>query len=228
MSKTAMAVAFSEAGYRTPEAQLDAIAHEAWRKWSAKEMGGARRGHVLNALRGERTFALIERFRPAVLAELVGELLTLAHDEIAAQQPQRKAAPAAGGGQLARDTHGHSAPATPSGAEPDRDRGHVGRDTHVSPAPVAPPANHAATVEAKAAVMRRMSQLDLIIVNAQPLRVLRVGEARGWAAKRGIEARFIGYLTMNMPDHWVIGDHVTGDEADAIYAKAEADYAAAA
>jgi hypothetical protein len=234
MAQTAMAAAFTKAGHKTPEERLEEIARDAWAKWSMVDGGSARRDYVkgqLVAEHGDVLWELLQQYRPGVLAEAVGMLLARTADMIAAAAPERQrqnAGKPAGGGQEVRDTQSMCAPATSSGGKPVSGRGRVAVDTHSRNAPAAPPASHAATIAAKTAVMRRLSQLDLVIVNGQPLAKVRVDEARGWAMKHGATSRFILSVTANMPDHWVVGDHVPPDLADELYARAEAEYAAAA
>jgi hypothetical protein len=219
MKQTVMAEAFRDAGYQTADERLDAIAREAWAKWSSHDAGGARRDYVMARLRADLTWALIERWQPAMLTQAVGWLLNRARDEIAAEQPQRNAGKPAGGGRVQSETHPMVAPANPSGATPDGDRGRGGSETQSILASVAPsdagatrrsepagvslePARkvpaaptydrHAATVAAKAEVARRLSRLDTVTIDGKPIGDCIASEVRAWAETRQRDARSAG------------------------------------
>lgn len=110
------------------------MARAAWQKWSGSGDAALRRKHVVDALGaapGSVLITLLDRFRPGLMAEIVGRALVEAEKEI------RDAAKAAGGGQDGFDTQTVVAPAKPSGVEP-VDRGHVKVGTHAVIAPVPP------------------------------------------------------------------------------------------
>lgn len=247
MAQTAIADALERAGWSDP---LDKIALEAWRKWSGENGRGARRDHVRTNLTPALTLALLERYRPQVVRQMVAESIAALLND--AETEIRDAAKAAGGGRDVVDAQGDAAPAKPPGDKPADDRGHSAAETQGLSAPVvtpfrdagasrrggearsgaepthcAPSADkHAATIAAKLGVAARLSKLDTESINGQPVKLIRVGEARAWAAKHKLRARWIELLTANMPDEWVIGDHVPPDLADELYQRAEAEHAA--
>lgn len=258
----AFAAAFAAAGWVDP---LDKLARDAWAKWSTADGRGARRDYVKAGLTPALTLALLERYRPHVLRQIIVESIAelLAEADIGI----RDAAKAAGGGQGADDTQESVAPATSPGVKPADDRGQYGSDTQRRTAPIvtksrdagassrsaganpcttptgaAPPAantkpaaaatlktladKHEAAMRATIATSIEMCKLHTEIINGQPVGKVRVDEARAWASKHGVRARWITLLTANMPDHWVIGEHVPPALADELYARAEAEHAA--
>jgi hypothetical protein len=109
---TAIAQAFAEAGYKDPWDELFAIAIFAWLEHPGEKDGGERRSLVIRFLRQDSTWALLTRFLPGARAQLIGQLLNMAADDI--KRRSREAVQAAGGGHIDADTHLYRAPATPS------------------------------------------------------------------------------------------------------------------
>jgi hypothetical protein len=233
-------------------ARLERLAFEAWQKWSSPSAGTARRDYVAAGLKLEMTWTLIERFQPQTLTLAVGWLLNREKDRIAAEgkRNQNTSVKLVGGGHNRDDARGLIAPATPS-----RDAGRPQAGQRSEPAtgqsapnvraPAAPPS----TTDAKQAkiladkqqaravvtaqVEIRLSRLDAVLVFAKKIGQCTVAEVREWITIRerevrdaGRDVQFARNLIANLPSNAVIREWwKSGDEVDAIYAKAEADHA---
>lgn len=100
----------------------------------------------------------------------------------------------------------------------------MGQDVHVGHAAHAPRASAMAGAAAVSAVAR-LSLLDTFKVNGQPIGDLTPTEANKWADSRERDARFVRLLTANLPPDEPIKKYRTPDDAQALYARAEADHA---
>ena len=137
MEQTAMAQAFAKVGIaETAADRAMHLAMMAWGRYQKSSDGSARREYVMDGLRGEMTFALVEAWDRNALGQAIGQLLNKAREEIARQRPKRDAAEAAGGGHVKLGTQLMNAPATTPGVKPADDRGQAERDAQISPAPV--------------------------------------------------------------------------------------------
>lgn len=157
MSETALAAAFERAGYKPPADLLMQYAIDAWARYPGPNMGGARRGLVIERLKGDMTFALLSKFMPKAVPEAIGMLLNEAELAIEEQRPAktRDAGKPAGRGQAGNATHHSAAPANPSGVKPADDRGHSGVSTHRSAAPVVTPSRDAGEIRRSEAAISK-------------------------------------------------------------------------
>lgn len=96
-----------------------------------------------------------------------------------------------------------------------------GQDVYVGHAAHAPRASAMAGAAAVSAVAR-LSLLDTFKVNGQPIGDLTPAEANKWADSRERDSRFVRLLTANLPQDQPIKKYRTPDEAQALYAQAEA------
>lgn len=78
-----------------------------------------------------------------------------------------------------------------------------------------------AGMEAAAAVARK-TLLDTFRVNGKPIGDLTPQEANAWASSRERDARFVRLLTANLPPDRPIREFRTGEDAQELYAQAEA------
>lgn len=199
LSETAMRSAFQRAGVLTPSQKLDQLAREAWERHPAAQGAGARRKVVREALMGDLTWALIEQWKPSALAIAVGWLLEQAEE------------------QIRQDAEAKASKAT---------RKNRARLQLVETAqPESPKAARLAREEKRAAVLTRasvkLSMLDKVLVNGQPIGDLTPEEALSWASSRERDIRFVMMLTGGLPPGRPIRESWHGDEADKLYEMAE-------
>ena len=236
-TETAISSALRAAGWQLPDERLFTLALAAWAKYPNFQGDGARAAHVREALRGEMTWCLLEHFQPRVLTEAITSLLRDAAEKIAAErEPKRdgvRAVPA-GDGASAGSKPRSETPLSGTQQNPRGDASH-GRhaggqgvhDTQTGLAPRVPSMKeladkHTAAVVSKFATMVRMSKLDTFVVNGQKIGDLTAAEATRWAGARERDARFVRMLTANLPPDRPIRQFISADEADKIYAAAEA------
>lgn len=130
--------------------------------------------------------------------------------------------------RLAEESHRQQRPRQPpKGADKPAPRQEFGKliETPRPTLAAAMLARTAAGREAQAAVgeVLRRSRLEMFRIDGRPLADLSVGAARGWALGRGREARWILLMTANMPPDFIVGRHVTADEADMFWRRARDD-----
>ncbi len=220
------------------------LAEAAWRQYPGKSMTRARREYVKAELRDDPTWIILERIQPQALIGAVSWLLHQAHlrrEEIAGRT-------ANGGGLRCSGDQGRVAPAeedmeAEQGRNPTNgDHGWYtrGSESAISgqttrhPAPTAPPDRTVARVAATLRVLTRHCRLDTVLIDGVPIGDCTVGQVRDWAARRkrdmrdaGRDVRFALALVSNLPAAEVIRQWWrNGAEVDAMYDKAEAEYAA--
>jgi hypothetical protein len=142
MPDTAMAVAFTEAGYTEPEQRLTRIAIEAWGKWPQQAGAGARRQFVQSKL-DPLTLVLFHEWQPNALIMAIGQLLNRTKQEIADEAFEQNAAKAAGSRPHTFETHTPNAQANPPGEQPADDGGRGNSDAHGLHASVVTPSTDA-------------------------------------------------------------------------------------
>jgi hypothetical protein len=86
-----------------------------------------------------------------------------------------------------------------------------------TPLPAVPPGRPSAV----ARVMRTL-WLDVVLINGQPLRYTAVTEAREYKVAQGRHLHFIELCLEGLPDHGVVGDYISDDDAERFHAMAEA------
>lgn len=234
MTKSALAEAFDTA----IDDRLMKIGIDAWAKHHGVNAGGLRRDYVQGALCTDPTWALINGFQPGagILPQAIGWLLNRAEKAIVAQRPKQVTARAVGGDRGVRDNH---MPNVPAASFRDDVRPQVERRSESAtvtsapqkPAPVRSNLTALADKQALRSASRvetaiRLSRLDTFVINNQKIGDLTPAEANAWAGTHEIKVRFIRMLTANLPPGRPIREFVRGDEADAIYQRAEVDYAA--
>ena len=236
-TETAISSALRAAGWQLPDERLFSLALAAWGKYPTFQGDGARVAHVREALRGEMSWCLIEHFQPRVLTEAIASLLRDAAEKIAAEREHKRdgvrAVPAGGGANRPSEPQ----TSTPHSGAQQNPRGDVSRgrpagghpvcDTHTLPAPRRPSITEiadrqAAAMAAKMAMHVRLSKLDTFVANGQKIGDLTASEATRWAGARERDARFVRLLTANLPPDRPIREFVSAEEADKIYAAAEA------
>ena len=151
-----------------------------------------------------------------------------------------------GGGHGKLDTQSFNAPATPfrDHARPQAERGSEPAKSETTPRPAAPARSNltiladkqaqlkilsdkqAARGAASVALAIRLSRLDTMVINGCKIGDLTPEEANAWAGSRERDIRFIRLLTANLPPNRPIREFIRGDEADALYQRAEAENAA--
>lgn len=199
LSETAMRSAFQRAGVLTPSQKLDQLAREAWERYPGASEQAARRRVIREALMGQEAWALIEEWKPSLLATAIGWRLDQAEE------------------QIRQDAEAKASKAT---------RKNRARLQLVETAqPESPKAARLAREEKRAAVLTRtsvkLSKLDTVLVNGQPIGDLTPEEALDWAASRERDIRFVMMLTGGLPPGRPIRESWHGDEADKIYEMAE-------
>lgn len=230
---TAMASAFAAAGIPSADERLIRVGVDAWAKFPGASGDTARRGFVADQLRGEMTYSLLNDYDKSGLGAAVAWLLMKSEKAIVAQRPV--VVKAAGGGQSLSDTQPSPAPANQS-----RDAAATQRSAPATMlpapkawAPAAPKSNltaladkQAARAAARIATEIKLSRLDTFKINGRPIGECTAAEANGWASSRERDARFVRMLTANLPPGRPIKEFVRGEDADALYQRAEADNAA--
>jgi hypothetical protein len=206
----ALAEAFRVAGYKDPKVCLKEIALDAIQS-NPKSWDGAK--DAFYAKVRNNPDLLWELFAPhrAQVAQL---WLTQAANEIHAQNRKLAAVPNSGGVQVLSAGQRQPDPANKTtGQASDENQGrHAPRPT-------------AAAGAAAIANVTRLSLLDTFKVNGQPLGDVTSLEANAWAASRERDARFVRLLTENLPPDQPIKKYRTPDDAQALYAQAEAGHA---
>lgn len=259
-TETAMGEAFKKANYKDP---ISKLAFEAWRACSTPGPDGDQKRYsfVLSVLSKDLTCALIQRWNPSVLKDAVAWILKEERSFIEKQQPKKKrdTGPApVGGGQRFSDTHADLAPVTPSrdDAWPKAERRSEPAIVTAAPntaPPAAPssPAMRAAALDKSAELKRladkqvartlanietqkRLSKLDIVLVNGKPIGDCAVIEVRNWIRQRDVDRRmaardvmFASNLILNLPGNAIVRDQWKDlDEVDRLYEKAEMENAA--
>lgn len=218
-----------------PEQKLLAVAIAAWVAHSRLADEAIRQRYIRGALRADMTYALIDKYNPLAIEPMIVRLLEDAKRAIARQRPDT--VQAVGGGHRHHGTHEQIAPATLSrdhakpqterGSEPSRFKATPGNDTTAAPNKLTILADkQQARAKQTIATEVRMSRLDTFVVNGQKIGDLTPMEANAWASSRERDARFVRILTANLPADRPIREYRTGDEADEIYSRAEAERAA--
>lgn len=249
----AIALALKQAGFQTPEDRLTQLAVEAWAKYPGANAGSLRRSHVMNALSGEMTWALLSVWgEKSALGLAVGHMLNKL-------EPKKTSA---GGGQSRIDTQCLRAPDTPSRddakpeaerrSEPARKAATPTNDQPAAPLPFGQLIDGTGQSQKRAEMLKsladkqfarttqtvktaiRLSKLDTVMVGNKPIGDCTVFEVKRWAESRladhraaARDARFAMILVANLEGNKVIRDHWKDpNEVDAQYARAEAGYAA--
>jgi hypothetical protein len=218
---TALAEAFKAAGWQKPNDRLLGIALEAWGKWPAATMAGARRDFVVQRISGEMTYALIVGWQANMIPQAVGWLLNQAREAIENEKNAAKAAGRGqrggdtqvvvaptnlsggmpvGGGQVHVDTQRDDAPATPKDATPQAERQSEAAKETAASIPHPPPRSNltvlaekqAARAKTSAAVQIKLSRLDTVLIDGKPIGDCSVSEVRAWAARRDADRRAAG------------------------------------
>ena len=241
MGVSAMAEAFRAAGYQTPRNRLEVIANETIAmtteqreeyksiNWTDQQDRLQRR--MMQVAReaihcspknwdgAKDAFYAKVRKDPDLLWELLAPYraqaaqfwLTQAAAEIHAQNRKLAETPKSGGVQSPSAGHGTPDPANETGGHPARD--------HHNPDALRPTA---AAGAAAIANVTRLSLLDTFKVNGQSIGDVTPVEANRWASSRERDARFVRLLTQNLPPDQPIKKYRTPDDAQALYAQAEA------
>ena len=228
--QTAMAEAFTAAGYKPPPERLMQCAFEAWTKYPGGQGAGARRDHIAVLLRGELTWRLVEDHAPRALTEAIEALLRRAGGAISAQAPNGRVPVRAhdralpGEGAIADTKPSLAAPPRDTAARGGQGGGRIEGETHaeIAPSLAAAADKHAAAMRARAATVVRLSKLDTFLVNGQKIGDLTPHEALGWAASRERDVRFVRMLVQNLPLGRPIRESVAPETADELFARAEA------
>ena len=240
---TAMAMALRAAGVTYNPDRLGDWALDAWAKYPGAVMGGARRDYIVERLRGEATYELVQQFQPALLAQCISQLLARTEREIRDARPVRDTAVTRlGGGHCGGENHRTFAPTAPSqnrasAEKPASGAGQKLRENHRnharanipgghsesgSPIAHAPRASAAAGLGAAAAAYSR-SLLETFKIDGRALGAVTPAEAREWATKglRGAQRthKFILELTLSLPPDDPIGRWVSPETAQQVFEK---------
>lgn len=215
---TAMEFALRKSGVKLPGEKLSDLCMDAVRTFSKRS---GQRKHVADALRGELTFALIESWKPAALGEAIGYALDRAQDAVNAEEAEKhpEKAEAAAAARVAaaikREQRENAEPIPFTIPQPLTSWDREGKFAN----------DEAKAAKQFGALVRtavKLSKLDDFMVNGQPIGDLTPEEANGWASSRERDARFVRLLTAGLPPGRPIRLSRKGDEADKLYAAAEA------
>lgn len=214
------------------------LAEEAWRLYPGKNATRSRREHVKSELRDDPTWIVLERVHPQALIAAVSWLLHQAlmrREEIAGHA-------ANGGGQ---SRHGDQSCIAPAGEDVEVEQDHgwfiarggesaISKSASSTGAPPAPRDRAAERIAATLLVQRRHCRLDTVLIDDVPIGDCTVSQVRDWAGRRkqdmrnaGRDVRFALALVSNLKAADVIREWWrNGAEVDALYDKAEVEYAA--
>jgi len=201
-----LGLALSEAGVRTAAQKLDKVCRDAWIHRPGVNMGGARRKWVRDCISGELTYALIEEWKPHLLAGAIGWALEQAEERLRAEAAAEQAAMPKGKRKTAVVLP-WSAPPTDKAKEAAAQQVRERRVDRIT------------AVLQKTAV--KLSKLDTFLVNGSPIGDLTPEEALGWAESRERDARFVRLLTQGLPPGRPIRDSYRGAEVDQMYEMVE-------
>lgn len=217
-SATVMELALRKGGVRLPGEKLSDLCMDACRTFNKRS---GQRKHVADTLRGELSFALIEQWKPAALGEAIGWALDRAQAAIDAEEAEKHpekaeaAAAARNAAQIKREQRDNAEPIPFNIPQPITGWDREGKFANDE-------AKAAKQFGALARTAVKLSKLDDFMVNGQPIGDLTPEEANGWAGSRERDARFVRLLTAGLPSGKPIRQFRKGDEADKLYAAAEA------
>lgn len=204
--QTGFGLALSEAGVLTTSQKLHKVCRDAWIHRPGVNMGGARRKWVRDCLQGEMTYALIEEWKPHLLAGAIGWALDQAEERLKEEAKLAEAAT-----PKSKRKPGVIVPWTPPPVDKAREAAAVAvrerRESRIT------------AVLHKTAV--KLSKLDTFLVNGSPIGDLTPEEALGWAESRERDARFVRLLTQGLPPGRPIRDSYRGAEVDQMYEMVE-------
>jgi hypothetical protein len=215
---TVMELALRRSGVKLPGEKLSDLCMDAVRTFNKRS---GQRKHVSDALRGELCFALIEQWRPSALGEAIGWALDRAQATLEAEEAEKhpEKAEAAAAARIAaavkREQRENAEPIPFTMPQPITGWDREGKFANDE-------AKAAKQFGALARTAVKLSKLDDFMVNGQPIGDLTPEEANGWAASRERDARFVRLLTAGLPAGRPIRQFRKGDEADKLYAAAEA------
>lgn len=205
--QTGFGQALSEAGVLTTSQKLERVCRDAWRHRPGVNMGGARRKWVRDCLQGELTYALMEDWKPHILAGAIGWALEQAEEKL------REEAEAAAHAAQPKGKRKSTSVVLPWKPQADAARTAAAEQVRERRE------NRITAVLHKTAV--KLSKLDTFLVNGSPVGDLTPEEAMGWAESRERDARFIRLLTQGLPPGRPIRDSYRGAEVDQMYEMVE-------
>lgn len=202
-AQTAMSAAFAKAGYDDPHAQLAAIADAALA--AHPRTLDAARAEVLRQVSGDAAllWVMFERWHGPAADTLLQAAAARkrAQSEANRHEHTNSSAPPSSGANVQANTISD---------QPQR----AGSLTAAAP-------SLAAREEARGAVARILSRLDMLRINGRPIGDCTPEEAMAWRAVRVKETRFIWMLCSGLPPHLPIRDFIRPQEADEMWSRAE-------
>jgi hypothetical protein len=207
LSQSAIAAAFTAAGYRSTRERLDEIADAALAE-HPRTLDAAR-AYVLRTVMNDAVllWTMFERWHGPAADMLLQAAAARrrAKSEAIIDAKTTGSAPPSSGANGVRSTIGES---------PQR----AGSIAAAGPSP-------AAREEARSAVARVISKLDTFKINGRPIGDCTPEEAMGWRAARVRDARFVYLLASNLPPGRPIRDFIRPEEAEQFYARAMQEHA---
>jgi hypothetical protein len=209
----------SPAVAETMQDELTQIAIEAWRKYPSGTEAIARRDHVMNFLRDDLTWVMIDRWQPWLLQDATRWLLDGARVLLRGGDLN-----AARIGRVSVVSHERSGPGSKKSARSVAREEGAGRkeidhqcgDARPSQ-PFNPPSTAGMAARAKVA---GQSLLESFTISGRPIGDFSAGEAKSWANRAGLHVRFVTMLTAGLPEGDQIRKWIKPDEADAIWRRA--------